>query len=156
RAAYKGSKDRPGLLQLFEEIKKVVRDIRELNQRHMEQANADARRTARDGLLAFTLGLAIAGAMAGLLGWRTMRAFLGPVQHMPESARALGLGDLSQVVPVLSGDELGQLGEAFNRMARQLRDYRKSHLARLLRAQRTSQATIDSFPDPVLVVDPGG
>src|SRR5262249_37423154 len=28
--------------------------------------------------------------------------------------------------------------------------------ARLLRAQRTSQATIDSFPDPVLVVDTEG
>ncbi len=51
---------------------------------------------------------------------------------------------------------MGQLAEAFNRMARQLRDYRESHSARLLRVQRTSQATIDSFPDPVLVVDPGG
>ena len=41
-------------------------------------------------------------------------------------------------------------------MARQLRQYRQTDYARLLRAQRTSQATIDSFPDPVLVVDPDG
>ena len=39
-------------------------------------------------------------------------------------------------------------------MARQLRDFRQSHKAQLIRAQQTSQATIDSFPDPVLVVDP--
>src|SRR5271169_656658 len=39
-------------------------------------------------------------------------------------------------------------------MARQLREYRQSHKAQLIRAQRTSQATIDSFPEPVLVVDP--
>ena len=38
-------------------------------------------------------------------------------------------------------------------MARQLRDFRKSHKAQLIRAQQTSQATIDSFPDPVLVID---
>jgi PAS domain S-box-containing protein len=41
-------------------------------------------------------------------------------------------------------------------MARQLRHYRQTDYSRLLRAQRTSQATIDSFPDPVLVVDGEG
>jgi signal transduction histidine kinase len=67
---------------------------------------------------------------------------------------AIGLGNLDQVVPVTSRDEVGQLAEAFNQMARQLRHYRQTDYARLLRAQRTSQATIDSFPDPVLVLDP--
>ena len=38
-------------------------------------------------------------------------------------------------------------------MARQLRDYRHSHKAQLTRALKTSQATINSFPDAVLVVD---
>ena len=38
-------------------------------------------------------------------------------------------------------------------MAHQLRDFRQSHKAQLIRAQQTSQATINSFPDPVLVVD---
>src|SRR5260370_28814025 len=41
-------------------------------------------------------------------------------------------------------------------MARQLREYRQTSYSRVLRAQRTSQATIDSFPDPVLVVDSEG
>jgi signal transduction histidine kinase len=56
----------------------------------------------------------------------------------------------------VSNDEIGQLAEAFNLMSRHLRAYQQSHSARLLRVQRTSQATIDSFPDPVLVVDPTG
>src|SRR5205823_8430247 len=46
--------------------------------------------------------------------------------------------------------------ESFNRMARQLRDYRRSDQARLLRLQQTNQATIDAFPHPVLVVDGQG
>ena len=41
-------------------------------------------------------------------------------------------------------------------MARTLRDYRQAGTARLLRAQKTAQATIDSFPDPVVVVDLAG
>ena len=53
-------------------------------------------------------------------------------------------------------DELGELAAAFNGMARTLRDYRQAGTARLVRAQQTAQATIDSFPDPVVVVDPVG
>ena len=41
-------------------------------------------------------------------------------------------------------------------MTRELRKYRRSNLDQMMRAQQTAQATIDSFPDPVLVVDPGG
>ena len=65
-------------------------------------------------------------------------------------------GDLDQVVPVITRDELGELAEAFNAMARTIREFRQAGTARLVRAQRTAQATIDSFPDPVVVVDPTG
>ena len=41
-------------------------------------------------------------------------------------------------------------------MARTIREYRQAGTARLLRAQKTAQATIDSFPDPVVVVNPLG
>ena len=59
-------------------------------------------------------------------------------------------------MPAASRDELGDLANAFNEMARTLREYRQAGTARLLRAQKTAQATIDSFPDPVVVVDPVG
>ena len=65
-------------------------------------------------------------------------------------------GDYDQVVPVVTHDELGELADAFNAMARRIREYQQAGTARLLRAQQTAQATIDSFPDPVVVVDPEG
>ena len=65
--------------------------------------------------------------------------------------------DLSQqFAPKLRARGGEELANEFNLMARSLRDYRDSHSAQLLRAQRTSQATINSFPDPVLVVDTEG
>jgi signal transduction histidine kinase len=73
-----------------------------------------------------------------------------------EGARAVSQGKLDQVVPATTKDELGELGQAFNTMARTIREYREAGTVRLLRAQKTAQATIDSFPDPVIVVDPQG
>jgi signal transduction histidine kinase len=153
---YLGTDEKQGLLQQFKEIKKVANDIRELNQKNMTDARDDARRTAAVAQYWFGGGLVLAALLAGLLGWSTTRAILRPIRSVTDSAVAIGLGDLNQAVPVLSHDELGRLAEAFNRMARQLHGYRQSHSARLLRVQRAGQATIDAFPDPVLVVGPDG
>jgi signal transduction histidine kinase len=148
--------EKPGLLQRFEEIKKVANAIRELNQKNMTDARDDARRTAVRAQYGFAAGLVLAALLAGLLAWSTTRAILRPIRSVTDSAVAIGLGDLNQAVPVVAHDELGRLAEAFNRMARQLLQYRQLHSARLLRVQRTAQAAIDAFPDPVLVVGPDG
>ena len=84
------------------------------------------------------------------------RSISKPIQAVTDGARPLARGELDQIVPAASRDELGELANAFNEMARTLREYREAGSARLLRAQQTAQATIDSFPDPVIVVDPIG
>jgi signal transduction histidine kinase/HAMP domain-containing protein len=152
----KGRPNQKALLRQFTQIKDVSRDIRLLNQRNMEEASQDAQRTALASLYGFAAGLGAVALLGGLLAWRTIRATLRPILDLTRSAQAIASGNLNQIVPVLARDELGTLAEEFNSMTRQLRDYRQTHLARLLRAQRTSQASIDAFPDPVLVVDPEG
>ena len=151
--AYFGPK---GLLGRFTEIKEVSGQILRLNQDHMEQTSQEARQLAYNSLFWFALGLIAAVALAAYAAWRTVRTILRPIRAVTDAAMGISAGRLDQLVPRISGDELGQLAEAFNTMTRRLRDYRESQSARLLRAQRTSQATIDSFPDPVLVVDPEG
>lgn len=91
-----------------------------------------------------------------VLAWRLASSLLQPIQALTASAVALGEGDLEREVPELSRDELGQLARAFNTMAGKLRAYRDATLARVLRAQRTMEATLTSAPDPVLVVGRDG
>jgi two-component system, NtrC family, sensor histidine kinase KinB len=148
--------DPGGLEYTFKEIKGVSGKILRLNQDNMKQASGAARQTANRSLLGFGAGLVAAVVLAAVLAWRTIHLVLRPIQAVTNSALAIGAGNLDQVVPVRSHDELGQLAEAFNLMARQLRHYRQSDYAKLLRSQRTGQATIDSFPDPVLVVNSEG
>ena len=150
---YFGQGDAAGLYNAFRRIKEVSGEILRINQDNMEDANRQARRMAHSSLIWYGGGLAIGIALAVFLVAGTIRTVLNPISAVTASVAAIGAGDLDQLVPVASEDELGQLASAFNSMARQLRDYRQSHRAQLTRAQRTSQATINSFPDPVLVVD---
>jgi PAS domain S-box-containing protein len=145
-----------GLLARFDEIKKVSGRILRINQDNMEQASEEAHQLSLNSLLWFAVGLTAAVALALLSAWSTVRTILRPIQALTEAVLGISAGRLDQLVPVPGRDELGKLAEAFNAMTRRLRDYRQSQSARLLRAQRTSQATIDSFPDPVLVIDPEG
>ena len=90
------------------------------------------------------------------LAWRMADSFLKPIQALTASAVALGGGDLEREVPVTSSDELGQLARAFNTMAVHLRAYRDATLAKVLRTQRTMEATLTSTPEPVFVVGRDG
>lgn len=102
--------------------------------------------------------LAIAGGflLAIFLAWRLASSLLRPIRSLTSSAVALGEGDLDREVPELSRDELGQLARAFNTMAVKLRSYRDATVARVLRAQRTMEATLTSTPDPLFVVGRDG
>jgi signal transduction histidine kinase len=150
---YFGEQNSPGLYGNFREIKAVSGEILRINQNNMEEANRQARRLAHSSLIWYGSGLAIGIALAIFLVAGTIRTILYSIRAVTDSATAIGAGDLDQLVPVSSEDELGQLASAFNSMTHQLRDYRQSHKAQLTRAQKTSQATINSFPDAVLVVD---
>src|SRR5262249_35662007 len=145
-----------GLFQQFEQIKKVSGQIRLMNQENMKEAARDARATAAASRVWLAAGLVVATLLAGLMVWHTARSLLRPIQEVTRAAQPMGAGTLAGVVPPPPGNELVQPAEAFTRMTAQLRDYRRSNTARLLRAQRTGQATVDSFPDPVLVIDPDG
>lgn len=145
------------LLGLFRQIKEVSGEILRINRENMERTRDDARATARRSLVGFGVGLAVLVAVVAGIAWYLLRTILTPIHAVTEAAHGISeSAQLDREVPVHRRDELGRLAEAFNAMIRQLRTYRRTNLDRLIRAQRTAQAAIDSFPDPILVIDPGG
>src|SRR5260370_41099036 len=108
---YCGQTGREGLEDTFKNIKNVADEILDLNQKNMEDASRGARLTARNSLIGFAVGLIGAALAASWLAWRNVQALLKPIQAVTQSAQAIGLGNLDQVVPVMGRDELGRLGE---------------------------------------------
>ncbi len=123
-----------GLLHTFRQIKDVTGDILHLNEQNMLDVDNDTKKLARRSLIWYGGGLACGIVLAAFLMATTIRTIVAPVRAVTESAVAIGSGNLDQVVPYTSDDELGQLAAAFNTMARQLREFRQSHKAQLIRA----------------------
>ncbi|MFO0964891.1 MAG: ATP-binding protein [Gemmataceae bacterium] len=146
----------PSLFEHFERIKVVSHRILSINQKNMEEAAAEARATALHSVLWFGLSVTLAIVLALVAALQTVRSILRPITAITQAAQGISAGNLDQVIGYGAGDELGHLAEAFNTMARRLRDFRDSHSAQLLRAQQTSQAAIDSFPDPLMVINAEG
>jgi signal transduction histidine kinase/HAMP domain-containing protein len=144
------------LVRTFDRIRTRADEVLTLNQDNMTAMDLKAREYATWSTRMMIGALLGAIALTLAVALRLSRSIAQPIQAVTVAARALSRGQLDQVVATAAKDELGELSTAFNQMARTIREYRQAGTARLIRAQKTAQATIDSFPDPVVVVDPLG
>src|SRR6185436_17785280 len=134
------------------ECDRLLRLNQEAMRRKADRASSIARRW-----FIFTLVLAI-GLMAAGVGVELSlsRSILGPVRQLTAATTRLARGDLDATVGVKSGDEIGRLADGFNRMAEGIRELRRSDLGKLVVAQQTTEAAIDSLYDPVIITDSDG
>ncbi|MDM8515023.1 HAMP domain-containing sensor histidine kinase [Desulfobacterales bacterium HSG16] len=70
--------------------------------------------------MVFALGLLVIGGVIALLIVPISRRITGPLNHLRISATRLAEGDLSHRADVIGKDEIGELGQSFNRMADQI------------------------------------
>ena len=55
-----------------------------------------------------------------------------------------------------SGDELGELAGAFNQMAVDLAEFKRTNIGEVVRAKETLEATLEALPDAVVLLDASG
>jgi len=139
-------------LPRFLAVKDAADAILVLNEDAMSGKSDRAQRLA-DEWNTLLVGVSIAGLVLGLVASSIMTSrVLRPLGVLGQTARRLGEGDVAVRARVDSGDEIGALARELNTMAERIQKYRQSSLGELLEAQLAAQATIDSLPDPVLVV----
>ncbi len=84
----------------------------------MMRSNGDAFLSRMDNI--FKYSLVGVGVLALVLGLLLSQYLTRPIRELTAATRAVADGDLEQVVPVRSNDELGKLADSFNRMNKQL------------------------------------
>src|SRR6266480_207927 len=85
-----------------------------------------------------------------------LRADCEHLRQLTATTARMAGGDLNANVAVSSRDEVGVLAAEFNRMGERIRQLRSSDMGKLLVAQQTTEAAIDSLYDPVIVTDGEG
>ena len=140
----------------FNVLRADCEHLLQLNQRAMRAKSEAAAGVAqlwfyRTLLIASVL--VIAGiALAVLLSNRIIK----PIRELTESTARIAGGDLNATVTVTTRDEVGVLAAEYNRMADRIRQLRSSDMGKLIVAQQTTEAAIDSLYDPVIVTDAEG
>jgi signal transduction histidine kinase len=140
----------------FLQVGTVLEQVLESDHEEIRTAGLRIQVRTEETLRLLFAAMLVAVGLFFFLAWRLGNSLLAPIKALTESAVALGQGDLEREVPVTSRDELGQLAKAFNAMAVHLRAYREATLGKVLRTQRTIEATLTSAPDPVFVVSTDG
>jgi two-component system, NtrC family, sensor histidine kinase KinB len=144
------------LLPLFTEIKNNAQEVIRINQENMVQADHHARALSADSTRAMVILLVFGIVLALSLGYGLQRTILRPIQTLTAVSKELGEGKLDQVVPVESHDELGQLADAFNKLAARLRVYRQTTTDQLSQARHMTEITFSAFPDSILALSMDG
>src|ERR1700752_2961454 len=140
----------------FNKLRAECEHLLQLNQRAMLGKSEAAAGVAQ---LWFYRTLLIAGVLivAGtLLAFFLAKRIVEPLRQLTASTAKIAGGDLNAKVSVSSRDEVGVLAAEYSRMAKRIRQLRSSDMGKLLVAQQTTEAAIDSLYDPVIVTDGEG
>ena len=140
----------------FNTLRADCEHLLQLNQRAMLAKSEAAAGVAQ---LWFYRTLLIAGVLvaAGLyLAFFLANRIVEPLRELTASTAKIAGGDLNAKVAVSSRDELGVLAAEYNRMAERIRQLRSSDMGKLMVAQQTTEAAIDSLYDPIIVTDGEG
>lgn len=140
----------------FNKLRADCEHLLQLNQRAMLAKSAAAAGVAQ---LWFYRTLLIAGVLVGaglFLAFFLANRIVEPLRQLTATTSKMAGGDLSAKVEVSSRDELGILAAEYNRMAERIRQLRTSDMGKLMVAQQTTEAAIDSLYDPVIVTDGEG
>jgi len=144
------------LLPRSQAFRDTAQKILELNLNDMVaadgQAHLKAAHTRTIMLLLLTSGILVALGFLVLAGPNIW----GPITRLTQSVSEIQKGNLDLVVGAPSRDEIGQLAEAFNKMAATLREVRRSDRAQLLRTQKSTLLALNSLQDAVAICDLGG
>lgn len=141
---------------VFHRLRGRCDELLRMNQSAMLAKSDAASKAARRGFL-ITLALAIVlGALGVVLAILLAQMIVRPVRELTTATAKFAGGNLETKVEIDSRDELGLLAVEFNRMAERIRQLRRSDLGKLVVAQQTTEAALDSLFEPMLVTDEEG
>jgi NtrC-family two-component system sensor histidine kinase KinB len=95
----------------------------------------------------------VALGFAMLVAWHLTSRVVGPLRRLTRGANAIREGRFEEQIDVTSHDELAELASAFNQMATDLADFRRTNIGEVVRTKNILESTLAGLPDAVMLLD---
>ncbi len=105
----------------LEELRHLLGHLLELNRERMDLRITQMSRLAQRALQVVFLGGVVSLLAAGLLSFRLIRSITRPIDLLRKGTHKIAEGEFMHRVDLATKDELGELADAFNEMAYQLK-----------------------------------
>ncbi|HYM19440.1 MAG TPA: ATP-binding protein [Candidatus Kapabacteria bacterium] len=142
----------PTYTELSQKNRDVAATINDLFSRTRTLASEESSTEVRTVLI-FTFAAVLIGILGSLL---IVRLTTKPLRDLSTSLKSVRAGNLSSRLSVGGADELGEVSFEFNRMAERLQRYESMNIDRILAEQSKSVSAIESFSDPLFMLDAEG
>lgn len=130
--------------------------IMELNMQAIVVKNDSAKAFADKAVLY----ISVISGLCFLIGITFVYNFPGyianPIRELTEGIKGIARRNYAQRLYFKSGDEFGELANAFNTMAQKLDEYEHSNLARIMFEKKRAEAVIGSLKDATIGIDNKG
>lgn len=141
------------LLPLFETIKHEIRNLRDLNQNQMVNAQERADNRAEGAIISTSIISLIAILLAIGFGLYLSNQILKPINKLKGAIQKIAEKNFEQKIEVHTSDEIGKLANEFNKMIDRLQDYEKINVSKLIAEKEKSEVIVNNISSPIIVTD---
>ncbi len=100
----------------------------------------------------FLLTIVMALVLTGILGFLFTNTLTVPIISLTKKAKEIAAGNLNQLIPVYSNDEIGQLTESFNFMSEELNQF----MSTMASEKNKMEVILHNMTDGILAYDSDG
>ena len=141
--------------ELLHNINKEIYEIYLLNQRALEQKNANALKTAASAKLWLTILTTILVLISFTLVVNFPGYIANPIRLLTEGIKEIAQKNYEKRIYIDNKDEFGEMANAFNLMANKLYEYEHSNLSRIMFEKKRVETIINQMEDAVVGLDAG-
>lgn len=141
------------LLQEYNEVKKYITGISDLNMEAIIKKNDKLKQTSNKAFMY----ISIVGTVFFLISFSILMNFprniADPVKELTKGIREIARKNYDQQLHINSKDEFGELAKAFNTMAIKLNEFEKSNLYKILFEKKRIESIISNIKDAIIGLD---
>ncbi|MGK7950166.1 MAG: HAMP domain-containing protein [Xenococcaceae cyanobacterium] len=141
------------IFPLFEEIRDLSTQLREVNQTAMISASGSAQQVSQQAIWSMIFALTSSASLGLIFSLLLANRITKPISQTIAATEKIAKENYDIAIEVDSQDELGSLATAINQMSQKLKSFHELNLGKVIVEKQRNEAIIQSIGDGIIVVD---